>query len=190
MVIDILDFGYTRSTVYKRYRNSGSRKYWKMDSDSWDYFCNILVPFTYGYSKSFYDCTSCLHYNTYPNNRALKPLESGWLMGVFDSRCSIFMRASGLAIKYSRVNEPLVSSFSSLGGCSSVCKKSSGRVYSWIIQSKKDILTFYTYSRTYPSYSTKSSRLDLIPTYYSLKKLRAYRPDSPYHNQYLKLLST
>jgi len=49
--------------------------------------------------------------------------------------------------------------------------------YKWSIQSKKDIETFLEYIKNCPSRSHKKQRLFLIPKYYELKSLKAYKQE-------------
>lgn len=49
--------------------------------------------------------------------------------------------------------------------------------YKWSIQSKKDIETFLEYIKNCPSRSHKKQRLFLIPKYFDLKSLKAYKQE-------------
>jgi len=60
--------------------------------------------------------------------------------------------------------------------------KSGYGYFKWIIQSSKDINTFLNYIKIFPSRSHKRQRLFLVPQFYELKNLQAYKhsPDSAF----------
>jgi Holliday junction resolvase RusA-like endonuclease len=50
--------------------------------------------------------------------------------------------------------------------------------YKWSIQSQIEIENFLNYIKLFPSRSFKKQRLFLIPKFYELKKLKAYKQNS------------
>jgi hypothetical protein len=189
MVTEIMDFGIIRGGTIRNYRSHPYRLYWVMhDDESWEYFSHLVLPFTDGYSRTYYEYS----YNYYPSyyKWSHRPLDNSWLMGVFDMSCSIVLSRNRIMIKFGRIDEKYVDGLLSFGGNKSMVRKKGGNdVYTWALEGRKDVESFYLYSRRYRSYSWKSNRLDLIPTFYFLRDMRAYRPESPYHDEYLKFVN-
>jgi hypothetical protein len=53
--------------------------------------------------------------------------------------------------------------------------------YKWSVQSRSDVLNILEYFNLYPSRSHKTNRLHLIPTFFALRDLKAYDPESSHH---------
>lgn len=54
--------------------------------------------------------------------------------------------------------------------------------YKWTVQSHADLTMMIEYFKTCPARSFKVQRLYLIPRFFELYEMRAFRPDSPYHS--------
>ena len=67
--------------------------------------------------------------------------------------------------------------------------KSQNGYYKWSVQSKTDILMMLEYFKLCSSRSLKSNRIHLIPLFFELKSLKAYREDETLqHKAWLKFL--
>jgi hypothetical protein len=120
------------------------------------------------------------------NITMLQPTEltkfNGWFSGFFDADGTVtYSMKNGypqLAITVTNKYEENVKYFASVFGGKVYFDKGGYGSYKWFIQSQKDIEIFVDYTKNFPSRSHKNPRLFLIPKYYELKKLKAYKQDS------------
>ena len=106
---------------------------------------------------------------------------NGWFSGFFDAdgtiTCSIKNNHPQLTISVSNKHEENIKDFKSVFGGNIYFDKGGYGSYKWSIQSKKDVEMFLEYIKIYPSRSHKNQRFFLIPKYYKLKLLKAYKQD-------------
>jgi len=116
----------------------------------------------------------------------LQPMEitkyNGWFAGVFDAdgivTYSIKNGYPQLSITVSNKYEENVKDFESVFGGKIYYDKGGYGSFKWSIQSQINVEVFLDYIKLFPSRSSKKQRLFLIPRYFELKKLKAYKQDS------------
>ena len=119
--------------------------------------------------------------------------ESGWVSGVWDSDGTVsFSMKKGnpqLTISVTNKTKKNVNYLKILGGYIYLDKSQNG-YYKWTIQSKKEIEEFIRYIKENPSRSRKGKRLYLIPDYYELVRVRAYKDtNSVFYKAWTRLIN-
>lgn len=117
------------------------------------------------------------------NMPMIQPMEltksNGWFAGYFDADGTVtYSMKNGypqLSISVTSKLEVNLKHFVSALGGNIYFDKGSYGSYKWTIQSRAEIGVFLDYIKTYPSRSHKKQRLFLIPKYFELKELRAYK---------------
>ena len=106
---------------------------------------------------------------------------NGWFSGFFDADgCVTFSMKNQypqLTISVTNKHEENVKHFESVFTGKVYYDKGGYGSYKWSIQGKKDIEMFLEYIKKYPTRSHKKQRLTLIPKYYKLKLLKAYKQE-------------
>lgn len=106
---------------------------------------------------------------------------NGWFSGFFDADGTVtYSMKNGypqLTISVGNKLEENVKYYESIFAGKVYYDKGGYGSYKWSIQSKEDIDMFLDYIKKYPSRSHKKQRLFLIPKYYKLKLLKAYKQD-------------
>lgn len=117
-------------------------------------------------------------------------LNSYWFSGFFDADGTIVLNKTNnqLSVRVTNKLQQDVVNFKETFGGNIYFDTSQNGYYCWSIQSKLDILNFLTYFEKVTFRSFKSKRFYLIKTYFELKDLKAYNPDSIYHKNWLILL--
>nr|QYC94409.1 putative LAGLIDADG homing endonuclease [Oedogonium sp. 1_circle_61917] len=104
---------------------------------------------------------------------------NAWFAGFFDSDGTITYSMKSnvpqLTISVTNKKEMDVIYFKKVFGGKIDLDKAQNGYYKWSIQSQKDILSMLEYFKKHPSRSSKKQRLHLVPLYYSLKKMKAYK---------------
>ena len=104
--------------------------------------------------------------------------ESGWMSGVWDSDGTVYISMKKgnpqLTISVTNKTKQNIKHLNILGGYIYFDKSQNG-YYKWSIHSKEDIERFIQYIKENPSRSRKGKRLYLIPDYYNLVRVRAYK---------------
>jgi len=124
----------------------------------------------------------------YPNTISIN---NGWFSGFFDADGTITYSFKNdnpqLTISVSNKLEENIKIFKLIFGGNIYFDKSGYGYFKWIIQSSKDINTFLNYIKIFPSRSHKRQRLFLVPQFYELKNLQAYKhsPDSAIYKSWL-----
>ena len=100
------------------------------------------------------------------------------MSGVWDSDGTVTFSMKGgnpqLTISVTNKTKRNVNNMNILGGYIYFDKSQNG-YYKWTIQSKEEIDKFIQYMKENPSKSRKGKRLYLIPEYYDLVRIRAYK---------------
>lgn len=107
-----------------------------------------------------------------------KPLTyyNGWLSGFFDGDGSIYLSPDGIQITATNNMKSLLDELSHLYGGAIYITNSTGRSFKWHITKKLAISEFNThYFHVCPSRSAKKNRINLIPTYFELRKIKAHQ---------------
>nr|YP_203337.1 orf248 [Zancudomyces culisetae]AAW49504.1 orf248 [Zancudomyces culisetae] len=119
----------------------------------------------------------CNHYNINFLFPSKLTYNNGWLVGFFDADGSITINKTNLQLaisisqKTTQILEPLIELY---GGYIYI-DRSKNESFKWYITDKKSILNLIEYFKKYPSRSGKKNRLHLIPKFYELKDLKAYK---------------
>lgn len=120
----------------------------------------------------------CENLNIEYKGSLLLTKESAWMSGVWDSDGTVTFSMKGgnpqLTISVTNKTKRNVNHLNILGGYIYLDKSQNG-YYKWTIQSKKEIENFIQYIKENPSRSRKGKRLYLIPDYYKLVGIRAYK---------------
>lgn len=107
--------------------------------------------------------------------------QNGWFAGFFDADGSIgFYLKKGwpqLVISAAQKNHVDLLPFQEVfGGIIRLDKRSNA--FKWEIYTEKSILDFYHYCQNHPLHSHKKKRMFLVPRFFELRKMRAYRFDA------------
>jgi hypothetical protein len=114
-----------------------------------------------------------------PSRITSESIHNGWFAGFFDADGTItFSMESNvpqLTISVTNKKEKDVLFFKKVFGGNIYLDKAQNQYFKWSIQSQKDVLNMLEYFKNYPSRSSKNKRLHLVPLYYSLKRMKAYK---------------
>lgn len=119
----------------------------------------------------------CIHYGLvfiFPNKLTYN---NGWFAGFFDADGTVTINKTNTQLsisatqKTTQILEPLLE----LYGGSLYIDRGKYESFKWYITDRESILKLIEYFKIYPSRSGKNSRLHLIPKYYELKDLKAYK---------------
>lgn len=106
---------------------------------------------------------------------------NAWFAGFFDADGTITMSIKNdnpqLTISVSNKKEIDIIYYKNVFKGNIYFDKGSHGSYKWTIQSELHVLEFLNYIKKYPARSNKKQRLFLIPRYYELKKLKAYKAE-------------
>jgi hypothetical protein len=107
--------------------------------------------------------------------------QNGWFAGFFDADGSLgFSLKKGwpqLVISAAQKNHVDLLPFQEVfGGIIRLDKRSNA--FKWEIYTEKSILNFYYYCQKHPLHSHKKKRMFLVPRFFELRKIRAYRFDA------------
>lgn len=115
--------------------------------------------------------------------------ESNWFAGFFDADGTITMSMKNnrpqLSIRV--VNKLLqdVQYYKDIFGGNIYFDSSQNGYYQWSVQSREDVLNILKYFKTHTSRSHKSHRLFLIPDYFTLLSLKAFKSNSIHFKAWL-----
>jgi hypothetical protein len=133
----------------------------------------------------------------------LKPLppvmlqpQSAWFAGFFDADGHVGMWPNQAGYPQLRIEvtnsfrvdlEPFEITF---GGTSYYHKRGAvgSSAYVWRVFHRERVLQFLEYFRSTTFRSFKSKRFLLVPEYFTLRDLGAYRPSSPHHDRWVTLM--
>lgn len=108
-------------------------------------------------------------------------LNNGWFAGFFDADGTITISIKNnypqLTISVSNKKEIDIMYYKEFFKGNIYYDKGSYGSYKWSIQSKSDILEFLEYIKKFPARSHKKQRLFLIPLYFELKALKAFKAE-------------
>lgn len=111
--------------------------------------------------------------------------ESAWFAGFFDADGTITYSLKPLHPQLSvRVTNKLLQDvhyFVPFFGGYIYYDSSQNGYYQWSIQGREDILRLHSYFKNYCR-SYKSKRFHLVEEFYMLRDFKAFKPDSPHHN--------
>lgn len=115
--------------------------------------------------------------------QARKPaITNSWFSGYFDADGTVTFAIKNnypqLTISVSNKDRQNIEYFESILGGKIYFDKAGYGSYKWSIQSQIEIENFLNYIKLFPSRSYKKQRLFLIPKFYELKRLKAYKQDS------------
>ena len=101
---------------------------------------------------------------------------NGWLAGFFDTDGSIYLNlvSAQVFITTSQKNKLLLDPLEKIYGGTVYLSKGKEH-FKWVVYRKQEIINLLDYFKLYPPRSAKYSRLNLIPKYYELRKLKAHR---------------
>jgi hypothetical protein len=110
----------------------------------------------------------------YPNKM---DYDNGWLSGFFDADGSVTINKSNtqLSITIAQATAELLQPLVELYGGNIYIDKGKSQSFKWYITKREDILNLVEYFKNHPSRSAKNNRLHLIPKYYELNDLKAYK---------------
>lgn len=122
----------------------------------------------------------CLKYNIKLIYPAKLTYNNGWLSGFFDADGTITINKSNwqLSITASQKTSELLSPLTELYGGNIHIDKGSHKSFKWYITKKNDVLEIIEYFKNYPSKSFKNNRLQLVPTFYDLKDMKAHKANN------------
>ena len=106
--------------------------------------------------------------------------ENAWLSGFFDADGSITITRSNweLSLTATQKTSELLTPLVDLYGGYVYIDRGSSQSYKWYITKKEDVLKLIEYFKEYPSRSAKNKRLHLVPQYYELKDMKAYKAEA------------
>ena len=101
---------------------------------------------------------------------------NGWMSGLLDSDGSIYFNISSsqLFITIANNNKCLLDLLIPLYGGSIYLTNSSGLSFKWLVFKKEELLNLLNYFKVCSLYSTKLHRIQLIPHYFELRKIKAH----------------
>lgn len=136
----------------------------------------------------------CKQLNITPLSPSVLTKDSAWFAGFFDADGTITFSMKkhprGLTaipqLTISVTNKLLadVQCYKEVFGGSIYFDQSQNGYYKWTVQSLDNINIMLDYFKLCPSRSAKAQRLHLVPTFYKLKEMKAYSPDSPLHSSW------
>ncbi len=110
---------------------------------------------------------------------------NAWFAGFFDADGTVTFsfKPNTPQLTISVTNKDLrdVEGFKEVLGGNIYFDSSQNGYYKWSVQSRSDVLNILDYFNLYPSRSHKTNRLHLIPTFFALRDLKAYDPESSHH---------
>ncbi len=112
-------------------------------------------------------------------------IENAWFSGMFDSDGTIlasFKSSRGITLKVTSKYSADVELFLPLFG-GSISKQPTS--YDWLTANQTVVMNACNYLTTL--YSVKNHRVNLVSTFYNLRSLRAYLPDSPRNSEWRSL---
>jgi len=103
--------------------------------------------------------------------------DNGWLSGFFDADGTITINKSTnqLSISVSQKTVEILQPLIDLYGGNIYIDKGSSLSFKWYISKREDILKLLEYFKNHPCRSAKIQRLYLVPRFYELKDLKAYK---------------
>lgn len=132
-------------------------------------------------------------YNIPLNSCTSTSNNKGWYSGFFDADGSIILSMKNdlpqLSIRVTQKQSYLLELYKELFNGTIYFDKSSGGYYVWSIKSRKDLMNFYNFYKTVVFRSYKSNRINLIPKFFQLYDLKAYKVDSLYTKAWNKFLN-
>lgn len=132
----------------------------------------------------------CKHYGLEIQTSQKLTNESGWFAGFFDADGTVGFYSKGdygypqLTLSVSNKHCVDIQPFKDHFGGNIFFDKSQNGCYKWSISKRSDIISFISYSKLIPFRSFKSQRFFMIPEYYRLYDLKAYRSDNLYHKHW------
>lgn len=124
----------------------------------------------------------CDHFSIHFKEPSLLQHNHSWFAGFFDANgtISISFKNSYPQLTISAVNKKKedIYCFKEIFLGNIYYEKGSLGTYKWSIQSKIDNLNFINYVKNNPCRSSKQQRLLLVPLYYELKELKAFKIDN------------
>jgi hypothetical protein len=124
----------------------------------------------------------CINPNTLSNKNA-------WFAGFFDADGTVTLNTSRAypQVTISVTNKLLVDiqEYLSIFGGSVYFDSAQNGYYKWAVQSRSDVLMMLEYFKQFPARSFKNRRLFLVPRYFHLYDIQAFKPDSIHHSAWL-----
>jgi hypothetical protein len=121
----------------------------------------------------------CNHFFIDFKKSSLLQYNHGWFAGFFDADGTISISLKNtypqLTISVTNKKKEDIYCFKEIFSGNIYYDKGSLGTYKWCIQNKIDNLNFINYILNYPCRSSKKQRLILVPLYYELKELKAYK---------------
>lgn len=124
----------------------------------------------------------CHLYGIHFKNPEPLSLQNGWFAGFFDADGTL-----GYSFKHGwpqltvsasqKLPSDLIWFKTFFGGTIRLDSKSN--TWKWDIYSEQAVYHFYLYCKTVPLHSYKKKRMFLLPTFFQLKKVRAYKSNDP-----------
>lgn len=113
-------------------------------------------------------------------------LDNAYAMGLFDGNGTVTgnLKNRSIRISINSYSREVLQELQKLFGGNIYADKRGG--FSLELTSELNIRNFLNYSKKFPSKGHKQKRLDLIETFFDLRKKRAYRVESPLHQDWLK----
>jgi len=136
----------------------------------------------------------CQELNIIPLAPSVLTKESAWFAGFFDAdgtiTYSMKKHPQGLIplpqLTLSVTNKVLsdVECYKDIFGGNIYFDTAQNGYYKWTVQSRENINNLLDYFKVCPSRSAKARRLHLVPSYFKLRDMKAYDPNSLFHSQW------
>lgn len=115
--------------------------------------------------------------------------KNAWFTGLFDSDGTITInKTPQLTISVTNMHEYNIKDFKIVFGGGIYFDTAQNGYYKWCVQSRDDVFEMYEYFKNNPAYSHKMKRIHLIPKFYELRDLGAFRPESRYYASWQRFL--